>query len=516
MNTSHYDTKTQLYWSFDEARQQGLLSRSRWRNQWKVVPDDARPAGIVVQKTGRVLKSDGEVLRPIVSEDNDCLIVALNWFDVFSEQQAIPKEMKSSGKSLLLQIFQRNSNNTEGGGAGSSLMMENKLQVQECQTVTPNGNEKDISEVNKIRTYVPEGLSLPINCPVKHQIWWFLGLIYWKHLEARLPWSQPVSLKGEYLRDNFPNWTEVWRYCYAMKLVERSAGYTPGEKSYGYSTALPYRVQTHRLTEFENKALAKQLRTIETKTLSRPVLKLLRRQLDRLSVDMEEFQRRFGDHQNRHYYHAHLQTICDRQLRFTKDEFSGRIHTSVTNLYKPLRRLLRVDSETATLGETDIKNSQPLFLGMAARAKGIEDQRYMGLCEAGEIYDHLAYRLGVLRESAKHEMVMLLYAKNGYKSTAKRLFEIEFPEMAQFIHKVKDGDHKRLARRMQEAERRFVIDSVCPRLFQINNDLFVTTIHDAIVARKSDCDLVVSVLREEFSKKGVSPRLEWKDVADGH
>lgn len=513
MFVSHYDNQTQICTSFDDAREKGLLSRSRWRKQMKLVPDDARPAGVVVRQTGRVRKEDGAFIRPIIDEVDDILIVAVDWFDVFTESQTIDKDSASTAIKSLLNKTNTNLGNTRGGTGDGSSMMENKTQVSVKQSLKINENEVESNSVNNVRAYVPEGLILPDKCSVKHEIWWFLGLIYWKHLEERLPWNQPVNLKMEYLRENIPNWSEVWNVCDQM-LVDRTASYTPSERSFGYMTALPYREQTHRLKTFEHKLLAKRLRSIEAKQQSRPILKLLRRQLDRLTVDMDEFEARFGRHFDRHYYLAHLRTICDRQLRFINDDFSGRIHTNVTNLYKPLRRLLRVDSEPDTVGETDIKNSQPLFLGMAAKAKGIEDQRYMALCEAGEIYDHLANRLGVLRESAKHEMVMLLYAKNGYRSTAKRVFELDFPAMAQYIHKVKDGDHKRLARRMQEAERRFVVDTVCVRLFQIDRDIFITTIHDSILARKSNCDLVLSVLREEFAKKGVTPHLEWKDVAE--
>ena len=393
-------------------------------------------------------------------------------------------------------------------------MTPKESEVIEITSLATNGDKLPSDSVNSVRAYIPEGLNLPDNCPVKEQIWWFLGLLYWKHLEQREPWEKPIHLMYDYMKNNFPNWPEVWRWCNRIGIVERTAFYTPGDRSYGYWTALPYREQTHRLRTFHHKGLAKRLRTIEKKHLSRPILVHLRNQLNRLSVDMDEFQSRFETNPNWHYYHAHLQTILDGELRLTKDDFSGRIHTNVTNMYKPLRGLLRVDGDPETLGETDIKNSQPLFLGLAAKEKGIEDRRYLQLCEAGEIYDHLAHRLGMLRESAKLEMVTFLYAKNGYRSTAKSIFEREFPQLAAFVHKVKEKDHKRLARHMQEAERRFVIDSVCERLKHIRTNMFVTTIHDAFLAQKSDCDLVVSIMSEEFARRGIQPRLEWRDVAE--
>ena len=389
----------------------------------------------------------------------------------------------------------------EKEGGGSSLMTQKASQDITSKTFTTSVIKKDKSTVNTVRAYVPEGLDLPDNCSCKEQIWWFLGLLYWKHLEQRLPWGEPIPLMYDHLKANIPNWPEVWRWCDDW-LVHRDR-YSPGEKAYGYWTAMPYQEQTHRLRTFQHAGLAKRLRAIQRKHLSRPIMVHLRNQLDRLSVDMDQFDDLFATNPNRHYYAAHLQTIIDGELRLTADDFSGRFHSNVSNMYKPLRALLRVDGEPDTLGETDIKNSQPLFLGLAAKEKGIEDNKYMRLCEEGQIYDHMAGRIGLLRESAKHEIVMFFFAKNGFKSTAKSVFEMEFPKMAAYIRKVKANDYKRLARQMQIAERKFVIDIVCERHKRLRPEMFVATIHDSVVAQKSDCDLIVSVMKDEFALRGV-------------
>lgn len=399
----------------------------------------------------------------------------------------------------------------EKGGGGSSLMTQERSEVTYNKQLTASINKKSNSTVNTVRAYVPEGLDLPDNCSCKEQIWWFLGLLYWKHLEHRLPWGEPIPLMYDHLKNNIPDWSKVWRWCDGW-LVHRDR-YSVGEKAYGYWTAMPYQEQTHRLRTFQHAGLAKRLRAIERKHLSRPIMAHLRKQLNRLSVDIGQFDDLFATNPNRHYYRAHLQTILDGELRLTADEFSGRFHSNVSNMYKPLRALLRVDGESDTLGETDIKNSQPLFLGLAAKEKGIEDNKYMRLCEEGQIYDHLAGRLGVLRESAKHEIVMFFFAKNNFKSTAKSVFELEFPKMAAFIRNVKENDYKRLARQMQTAERKFVIDTVCERLKRLRPEMFMATIHDSVVAQKSNCDLIASVMKEEFALRGVHPRLEWQDVA---
>jgi len=59
-----------------------------------------------------------------------------------------------------------------------------------------------------------------------------------------------------------------------------------------------------------------------------------------------------------------------------------------------------------------------------------------------------------------------------------------------------------------------VIDKVCVKLMQQDRGMFIATVHDSILARKEDCDSVVDVFRDEFSKLGVTPKLKWVDVAE--
>jgi hypothetical protein len=499
-----------VFQDFDEAEAVGLLSRSSWRRHGRQVPKDAVSSAIVIKKKMLLHKSEKQVVVPVLEDKGDCLVIADGWVDVFTEDQTTmqnkPELPETTVTSALLQLKK------EGGGGEGSLMTPKESEIQSPKDITSKNPKTDICKVNSVRAYVPEGLQLPDNCPVKEQIWWFLGLLYWKHLERRETWETPVNLKYDFLKANIPNWPDVWRWCDGLGLVVRTSGYTPGARSYGYWVALPYREQTHRLRTFEHAGLAKRLRAIQRRHFFSPIMIHLRKQLERLSVEMEQFNARFITSQNKHYYRAHLQTILDGELRLTADGFSGRFHSNISNMFKPLRSLLRVDGEPGTLGETDIKNSQPLFLAMAAREAGVDDQRYLRLCEEGRIYEHMAGRLGVLRESAKQEVVKFFYAKNGHRSTAKSVFELEFPQIGAFIRSVKTKDHKRLSKQMQVAERKFVIDTVCERLKRLKPDMFITTIHDAVLTRKEDCELIVTVMKEAFAKKGVSPRLEWQDV----
>lgn len=511
MQAMYAGLEVSVFHGFDEAESAGLLSRSSWRRVGRKVSKDAVPPAIVVKKKSRLHKTDKQLVVPILEHKGELLVIADSWVDVFHEEQTTkqnkPNLPETTVTSALLE------QGKEGGGGWGSLMTLKESEVLPPKGITDTRRKTDICKVNSVRAYVPEALLLPENCPVKEQIWWFLGLLYWKHLERRETWETPVNLMYDFLKANIPNWPTVWRWCDGLGLVERTAGYTPGERSYGYWTASPYREQTHRLRTFTHAGLARRLRAMQHRHFSRPIMVHLRKQLERLSADMDKFNARFITSPNKHYYQAHLQTILDGEWRLTADGFSGRFHSNVSNMFKPLRALLRVDGEPDTLGETDIKNSQPLFLALAAKEQGVEDRKYVQLCEEGLIYEHIAGRLGVLRESAKQEIVKFFYAKNGYRSTAKSVFELEFPQIGAFIRSVKTKDHKRLSRQMQVAERKLVIDTVCERLKRLKPDMFMSTIHDAVLARKPDCDLVLSVMKEAFAQKGVHPRLEWQDVA---
>jgi hypothetical protein len=511
MRATYAGQDVSVFHDFDEAESAGLLSRSSWRRHGRKVHKDAVPSAVVIKKQMRLHKTDKQVVVPILEDNGELLVIADRWVDVFHEDQTTKQNKPNLPVTTVTPALLQQEK--EGGGGEGSLMTQKEPELQFHQDITDTKHKTNICNVNSVRAYVPEGLLLPDTCPVKEQIWWFLGLLYWKHLERRETWETPINLMYDYLKVNIPNWPTVWKWCDGLGLVERTPGYTPGERSYGYWTALPYREQTHRLLTFTHAGLAKRLRAIQRRHFSRPIMVHLRKQLERLSADMDEFTARFINSPNRHYYQAHLQTILDGEWRLTADGFSGRFHSNISNMFKPLRSLLRVDGEPDTLGETDINNSQPLFLAMAAREAGVDDQRYLRLCEEGLIYEHMAGTLGVLRESAKHEIVKFFYAKNGYRSTAKSVFELEFPKIGAFIRQVKTKDHKRLSRQMQVAERKLVIDTVCERLKRLRPDMFMTTIHDAVVAKKPDCDLIVTVMKEAFAEKGVHPRLEWQDVA---
>jgi len=64
----------------------------------------------------------------------------------------------------------------------------------------------------------------------------------------------------------------------------------------------------------------------------------------------------------------------------------------------------------------------------------------------------------------------------------------------------------------QRAESKFIIHTVCDRIRRERPDAFVATIHDSVLVLPSDADFVVAVMKEEFAKIGLSPRLEIENL----
>jgi hypothetical protein len=171
------------------------------------------------------------------------------------------------------------------------------------------------------------------------------------------------------------------------------------------------------------------------------------------------------------------------------------------------------------LVEIDIKNSQPLFIGLVAKAAGVDCDEYLRLCEA-DLYRHLADASGFTRQQVKEQLMKrALFSTNhapAQKLPVKRLFDKLFPEMAEFIRQQKKGQrtegddtpHGKLAIKAQYQESKFVIYTVCERIRKERPGCWIATIHDSILSLPDNVEYVLAVMRDEFRKLGVSPRLE--------
>ena len=74
------------------------------------------------------------------------------------------------------------------------------------------------------------------------------------------------------------------------------------------------------------------------------------------------------------------------------------------------------------------------------------------------------------------------------------------------VIKMKEGHHNNLALQLQRLESSIFIKGVASKLCKL--DKWFSTIHDSIVCKEEDIELVSSLILEEYSKRGLYPTLK--------
>ena len=203
-----------------------------------------------------------------------------------------------------------------------------------------------------------------------------------------------------------------------------------------------------------------------------------------------------------------VQSPCACAVYEERDRFGHRFHSCLTNVRREWRHCLRVDGRALYM--SDVANSQPLVLASVLREKGVGGcDEYVRLCEEGRFYDQAAEELGVGRDDAKRNLVSyVFFGKNKYRSKYHTWLQERFPPVYEFIRTAKRTDYARLARMLQRQESKIVISGACDDMMLLEPDLFVATIHDALLYLPEDRETVEGRLREAFRRFGVRVTLK--------
>lgn len=493
--------KTYKQYSYNEACDLGLFSRSKWKEQDVSIPADAVPAGFVVRESVRS-KYPPPCGQPLISHIDGIYTYASDSFDVFARPSVSVSGSVSPNSETVFP------SSSCASSPVSSLYLKEKEEegVQDQPHYDPRevGSSRGKRTCSKtrnhslitVRTYVSEAIDIAESDPHRHDILRFVDLIYRQRIMAHKSAEDFLPLKWDYLDNQFSKqFGKLW--AVASKYVERDSYYLTGSKSYGYRLREKYRT-THRLREITIPKPKKQTRKLET------VEQWLSDNLSQFTVDAESFAR-FSDWQNYEVYAPLVQMMKDNEWGCSVDEFGHRFHSVLTRLWKPLRSVLRHSEQN--LVEIDVRNSQPVFLALELQERGIECAAYRAAVEQGTLYDSLAVSLEISRNEAKEELLKVFYSKNGYRSKLKRLFRERYPTVAEFIEQAKERDHKRLARIMQRAESKFMLHRVCRRIMQ-DKGCAVATIHDSLLVPVSEAHYVRQIMLEEFAKLGITPTLK--------
>ena len=215
-----------------------------------------------------------------------------------------------------------------------------------------------------------------------------------------------------------------------------------------------------------------------------------------------------------------------RAFRFSVGS-TGRVFNAISSLKRELRGAVRLAGEPT--GCVDLVNSQPALLAVEMLlqnptngVKGAEtyrdtgadslpslpcsalpaalDSAYRSLVLTGRLYEFLAQRTGVSRDSVKLALLRDVLAKRGrYPSQVESVFRGEFPEVYAFVRRVNRYDHAELIRRLQRLESWLVIHQVAPRLV---GRVPCITLHDAIFSSLRSLPAVEAAFQEVFDTIG--------------
>lgn len=142
--------------------------------------------------------------------------------------------------------------------------------------------------------------------------------------------------------------------------------------------------------------------------------------------------------------------------------------------------------------------------------------RYLRLVSTGGFYEALMGELGVPlggREDFKRTLYQNVFygqVRSQKGSKEGKAFRRLFPTLHHLLLELKDGQHQRSCRMLQKVEAHFVYDRICTRIEAERPDIFLGTIHDALVTTADNAGYVRRVMVEEFARVGVTPAIRDK------
>lgn len=192
---------------------------------------------------------------------------------------------------------------------------------------------------------------------------------------------------------------------------------------------------------------------------------------------------------------------------FSVDDFGNRLHTNLTNFPTFLRKYFY--NGKGPLKQIDIKNSQPIFLGLILKRKGdcdpSEVNKYLDICNSGKFYEFFADKCGysldltdkkVRREFKTKVFTEIFFNRNKPDLNCTELaFKEHFPSIFNYIRETKKTEHKTLSMQLQREESSFIFSLVEDFNFEFY------TIHDSIITNENNISYALSMFEKKFKEK---------------
>lgn len=206
---------------------------------------------------------------------------------------------------------------------------------------------------------------------------------------------------------------------------------------------------------------------------------------------------------------------------YTKIEYkdSGRVYTPITSFPKKLMQYVRLSGKP--LVQLDCSNSQPLLFSVFLKQnyKELTDdmKKYIQLTEKGELYSYIKNLLTTTgltfnEDGFKAEFfAKIFYSKEKKSHKWRTLFATEFPNVAAAITKEKQGEPKKLSKKLSLLESEIMIKGVARKVYE-NNIYEILTKHDAILTTEDNVDMILNIMLAEFRNYGIKPTIKVENI----
>jgi hypothetical protein len=221
-----------------------------------------------------------------------------------------------------------------------------------------------------------------------------------------------------------------------------------------------------------------------------------------------------------------IQQAKSSVLALTKSVFfqtygtTARLYTNLNCIKRSLRQFITIND--MELHGVDITSSQPLFLGILLKNNSnidaVEYEKYMNVVCGGTFYEHLAEAAGLdidlKNDTVRSQFKKKIFAGCLYDKTRlclsqwELIFQSSFPSILAECRRIKEEDHKVLAQQLQRLEASFIFECVRIGAEVLGENIPITTIHDEIVSTEGNIKVIEQIVRSEFSKMGIEPKIK--------
>jgi len=388
---------------------------------------------------------------------------------------------------------------------------------------------------------IPEKLELKIKDIERHppripgfRMAFLMQIIYWICTKKEENGYSYLNMK--YLRKQIPQADQYIKHLLNTCLIERTKGYIPGERSFGYRIALEYASKYIVKTVTDQKLIR---RIKETPRKFARGFNVQNKHLQNLSFDSHALKFAEANYSGESYNSAivSINMVNNDEKYSLIDEAGGRYYSNMTNMPAGLRRFVMVKDKHLT-ANVDIKNSQPYIttmiltnpgevsrfakskdFAMILKSLNIPDnddiKLYIKLVTEGQFYEYLmpyfeAKGLPCTRVEVKKAVMIILFDKNREKtSRAKRIFKNLFPTVNDIFSIVRGNEGgERFPILLQSIEAFIVLRVILPRINTEHPEIIAFTIHDSLLVTDNP-QIVKDIMIEELTKfTGYSPILK--------